>query len=159
MSADSWVVIGHLPKGATAVALFAATVAYFHDPSLSLPVRPNQDEGQSWIEVLPAHDREFGVFAAARIEVPGSRLVEWARRVELLYRSRYVPVIGRFSHPPRIEDLQGLTLDDKDRFVAVSGFYHSEPSFFHHGDHPQADDRFVLDNKYFHELLAHPRHA
>ena len=25
-----------------------------------------------------------------------------------------MPVIGRFSHPPRIEDLQGLTLDDKD---------------------------------------------
>jgi hypothetical protein len=114
MSATSSVVIGHLPKRATAAALFAATLAYFHDPPLSLLVRPNQDEGQSWVEILPAHDREFGVFAAARIEVPGSRLVEWARRVELLYRSRYVPVIGRFSHPPRIEDLQGLTLDDKD---------------------------------------------
>ena len=114
MSATSSVVIGHLAKGATAAALFAAALPYFHDPSFGLPVRPNQDERQSWVEVLPAHDREFGVFAAARIEVPGSRLVEWARRVELLYRSRYVPVIGRFSHPPHIEDLQGLTLDDKD---------------------------------------------
>jgi hypothetical protein len=114
MSANSSVVIGHLPTGVTAAALFAATLAYFNDPTLSLSVRPNQDEGQSWVEVLPADDREFGVFAAARIEVPGSRLVEWARRVELLYKSRYVPVIGRFSHPPRIEDLQGLTLDDKD---------------------------------------------
>lgn len=76
--------------------------------------RPNLDNGQSWVEVLPAADSDIAVFVATRIDVPGNRLNEWARRVELLYKSRYVPAIGRFSHPPRIEDLRELVLDEKD---------------------------------------------
>jgi hypothetical protein len=82
--------------------------------SLGLSVRPNLESGHSWVEVLPTHDRDIAVFAAALIDVPGNRLVEWARHVELLYKNRYVPVIGRLSNPPRIEDLHALALDDKD---------------------------------------------
>ena len=88
--------------------------SYVPGASLGLSVRPTLEDGQSWVEVLPTHDRDIAVFAAAPIDVPGKRLVEWARHVELLYKSRYVPVIGRFSSPPRVEDLQALLVDDKD---------------------------------------------
>jgi hypothetical protein len=90
------------------------SATYRSGPSLSSPGRRGSEERQAWVEVLPAHDRDLAVFAATRIHVPGSRLIEWTRQIELLYKSRYVPVIKRFSNPPRLDDLEGLTLDDKD---------------------------------------------
>jgi hypothetical protein len=115
---------GRTLKAATAAGLLSVTLGaqtesdwpdtqLYRAPGRSLADR-NVDEGQSWVEVLPAHDRDIAVFAATPIEVSGNRLSEWARHVELLYKSRYIPLLARFSDPPRIEDLRELVLDDKD---------------------------------------------
>jgi len=70
--------------------------------------------GEALVELLPAEDREVAVRAATRIDAPPGRLMTWTRRVEELHKGRYVAAIGRFSHPPRLEDLDGLALDDED---------------------------------------------
>jgi hypothetical protein len=80
--------------------------------SLSLDDRRQLDRGEPIARVLPAKDLEVVVFAAVPVEVDGDRLVAWMRRIEELKKSSYVLAIGRFSNPPRIEDLARLTLDE-----------------------------------------------
>ena len=54
------------------------------------------------------------MFAAVQVNIDGDRLVAWTRDIEELKKSPYVLAIGRFSDPPRLEDLDRLTLDDED---------------------------------------------
>lgn len=68
--------------------------------------------------VVPGKDLELVVFAAVPVNVDGDRLVAWVRRIEALKKSPYVLAIGRFSDPPRVEDLAGLSLDD-DELAAI----------------------------------------
>src|SRR4029450_5229972 len=49
-----------------------------------------------------------------KVSVDGERLVAWYREIEALKKSQFVAQIGRFSNPPRIEDLEPLTLDETD---------------------------------------------
>jgi hypothetical protein len=58
--------------------------------------------------------RELAVVAATPTTAPPDRLIAWMRRIEVLQRGRYVPDVARFSTPPRLEDLDALTLDDTD---------------------------------------------
>jgi hypothetical protein len=51
---------------------------------------------------------------ATRIDAPADRLLIWTRRVEELQKGPYVSAIGRFSNPPRLEDLDGLSLENED---------------------------------------------
>jgi hypothetical protein len=76
--------------------------------------RAQLDQGDSIAHVLPANGHEVGVLAAVGVKIDGDRLIAWMRRIELLKKSSYVLAIGRFSNPPRIEDLAGLELDDGD---------------------------------------------
>jgi hypothetical protein len=48
------------------------------------------------------------------VNIDGDRLVAWTRRVEELKKGSYVQAIGRFSNPPRIEDLADVSLDAED---------------------------------------------
>jgi hypothetical protein len=82
----------------------------FLDPA----TRSRIDGGAAVVDVLPAGDRNLAVFGAARVRADSDRLVTWTRRIDLLQRGRYMPTIGRFSDPPRLEDLDGLVLDDVD---------------------------------------------
>jgi hypothetical protein len=72
------------------------------------------DEGSAIVRLLPSASEELTILSAVRADVSGDRLVAWARRIEALKRGRYVSAIGRFSNPPRLEDLRELVLDDTD---------------------------------------------
>ena len=88
----------------------------FFQPSVTITAddRGTLDRGQPIAHVLPSKDLEVAVLAAVPINIDGDRLVSWMRRIEELKKSSYVLAIGRFSDPPRIEDLAALSLDDKD---------------------------------------------
>lgn len=73
--------------------------------------RKRLDKNEAVARTLAGEDHEVAVFAAVRAGVDGERLVAWMRRVEDLKKSGYVLSIGRFSDPPRIEDLSALELD------------------------------------------------
>jgi hypothetical protein len=72
------------------------------------------EDGDVLIKVLPARGRELAVVAATRTTAPPDRLIAWMRRIEVMRRGRYVSDVARFSTPPRLEDLDALTLDDTD---------------------------------------------
>jgi hypothetical protein len=76
--------------------------------------RRRLDSGESIARILPARNLEVVVFAAVPVHVDGDRLVAWVRQIAELKKSSYVLAIGRFSDPPRLEDLAGLALDDED---------------------------------------------
>src|SRR3972149_11832062 len=100
------------------VALVAAPVTAldpfaFFRPSIAVTAddRRELDRGKPIARVVRGTDREVGVFAAVQVSVDGDRLVAWTRDIGALKKSPYVLAIGRFSDPPTIEDLEGLTLD------------------------------------------------
>ena len=70
--------------------------------------------GEALVELLPAEAKEVAVRAATRIDADPDRLIQWTRRIDELHTGRYVMAVGRFSQPPRVEDLDGLSLDEKD---------------------------------------------
>jgi hypothetical protein len=88
----------------------------FFQPSVTITLedRRQLDRGEPIARVLPGKDLEVVVFAAVPIDIDGDRLVAWTGRIEELKKSSYVLAIGRFSDPPRIEELAGLALDDED---------------------------------------------
>ena len=88
----------------------------FFRPSIvvSSDDRRQLDRGQPVARVVPGTSGEIAVFAVVQADTDGDRLVAWARQIAELKKSPYVLAICRFSDPPRIEDLKGLTLDDED---------------------------------------------
>jgi hypothetical protein len=88
----------------------------FFQPSVTVSVdeRRRLDEGQALARVLPGQHHQIAIFAAVPVDVDGDRLVAWVRDIAGLKRSSAVLAIGRFSDPPRLEDLAALTLDDAD---------------------------------------------
>ena len=72
------------------------------------------DAGESIVELLPGDEKEVAVRAITQTAAAPSGLIEWTRHIEELHKGRYVAAIGRFSQPPRIADLDGLSLDDED---------------------------------------------
>ena len=70
--------------------------------------------GAAVVDVLPARDGDLAVFGAAKIRVGSGRLAAWMRQIEELQRGSYVRIAGRFSDPPRLEDLDRLVLDKRD---------------------------------------------
>jgi hypothetical protein len=85
-------------------------------PALKLGSKDRRtvDAGEALVKVLPADQRDVALIGVARTGASGERLMAWMRHVDELYRGRYVSLIGRFSNPPRIEDLAALELDDRD---------------------------------------------
>jgi hypothetical protein len=88
----------------------------FFQPSVTITAddRRQLHKGEPIARVLPGKDREVAIFAAVPVTIDGDRLVAWIRRIEALKKSPYVLAIRRFSDPPRLEDLAGLTLDDDE---------------------------------------------
>ena len=58
--------------------------------------------------------REVAAFAIMRLDVPPQFFVERVRDIVNFKKSANVLQIGKFSNPPRLEDLAGLTLDPAD---------------------------------------------
>jgi hypothetical protein len=115
--------------GVTKAVLLAGTLAValasqapdsdpfaFFDPTVRLSVgdRARLDRRDSLVRTVKAGERDVAVFSAVQVDIDANRLVEWVRRIERLKQSSFVQEIGRFSDPPRLEDLAGLTIDRKD---------------------------------------------
>jgi len=58
--------------------------------------------------------REVAAVAVARLDVPAQFFVERVRDIVNFKKSERVFQIGKFSNPPRLSDLSGLTLDQVD---------------------------------------------
>jgi len=70
--------------------------------------------GGTIVRVVPGSAHAIAVFSATAIEADGDRLFAWVRDIAALKRSDHVLAIGRFSTPPRLEDVAALTLDEND---------------------------------------------
>jgi hypothetical protein len=76
--------------------------------------RSRLDRREVIVRVLPAADGEIGVFAAARLDADAETLAGWVNAIARLKKSPYVVMVRRFSNPPGLDDLKGLTLDEGD---------------------------------------------
>jgi hypothetical protein len=72
------------------------------------------DAGRAAVDVVREPDIDLAIVGAVRTTVGGDRLFAWYREVEQLQRGVYVPVLQRFSDPPRIEDLASLVLEESE---------------------------------------------
>jgi hypothetical protein len=77
------------------------------------------DRGEPIARILPARGLEVAIFAAVPVSIDGNRLLSWMRQIEALKKSAYVLAIGRFSNPPRIEEVAGLSIDDEDLWAIL----------------------------------------
>lgn len=66
------------------------------------------------VKPLPSQHGQLGVFAATELRQSSDVFVEWIRQISQLQRSKAVAASGRFSDPPVLRDLDGLTLDARD---------------------------------------------
>jgi len=65
-------------------------------------------------EALQVASDEVAGVGAARITITGPELLASISSLQALRAGPEVQALGRFSRPPRLEDLDGLTLDDRD---------------------------------------------
>lgn len=73
------------------------------------------DHGDIITKELPAENTfEVAVCGAMRIAVPFDLAVSNSEHMELFRKNPNVPEIGKFSTPPRIEDLDQFTLEEED---------------------------------------------
>jgi hypothetical protein len=72
------------------------------------------DQGRAVVQDVSLPSRHIGVFAAIQVSVDGDRMARWLDDIAAFKRSGAIPEVGRFSEPPRIEDLAALTLDPAD---------------------------------------------
>ncbi len=61
-----------------------------------------------------ANQREVATFGIVRVNAPQEVLVTKVRDIVNFKKSDNVLQIGKFSQPPRLEDLRGLTIDNED---------------------------------------------
>ena len=71
-------------------------------------------EGRSAVATSAGPANELAVTVAGRTTVTPERLLAWGRQIELVNATTLVPGSGRFSDPPRLEDLADLQLSDDD---------------------------------------------
>lgn len=72
------------------------------------------ERGTAVAKVLDSDAREIAVAGAVRIAAPRERLVARLRDVDNLKRSAVVLAVGRFSRPPRPEDLASAPFEPYD---------------------------------------------
>jgi hypothetical protein len=97
-----------------ALRVFLAATCFPLALSLTTGDYTKLNAGESIVELLPADEREVAVRAATQTVAHAGQFIKWTRHVEELHKGRYVSAIGRFSYPPRIDDLTGLVLDEED---------------------------------------------
>jgi hypothetical protein len=90
----------------------------FFQPGMSISTAQVQalERGEPVVAMIHADGRELAVFSAIAVgnEVNAERALAWMRQVEQLRKGQHVLATARFSTTPRLEDLEGLTLDDED---------------------------------------------
>jgi hypothetical protein len=90
------------------LASFRPTVALDDDEHRAL------DQGRAVVRGVSVPSRHLGVFVAIRVGTDGDRMARWIDNIAAFKRSDAIKEIGRFSNPPHIDDLAGLTLDPED---------------------------------------------
>lgn len=71
--------------------------------------------GEPLVKIMPAGDPiEIAVFGAVRVKVPAEFFLQKYRNIGQFKRAKEVKEIGKFSQPPRLEDIEALTLDQKE---------------------------------------------
>lgn len=88
----------------------------FFAPSIvvSSEERATLDRDRVVARTLTGEKGQVGVFVATRLNAQPDALVAWTHAIVELKQSKFVLAIGRFSDPPRLSDLDGLVLDDRD---------------------------------------------
>jgi hypothetical protein len=112
----------HIATGILAALLLSADPFSLLTPAIRLTPADRRalDEGKSVARTLDGPNDQVGIFAISPVAAPGSTLIERARAIEDLKRSSFVSSIGRFSDPPRLEDLDALQLSPRDVDVAAA---------------------------------------
>jgi len=114
--------MGVLARCAIVALLLPATLPATPDPfawlqpavTIDRAARNRLDRGEVIVRVLPAGDGEIAIFAAARLDAAAETLGAWVNAISRLKKSPYVLMVHRFSNPPTLDDLEGLTLDEGD---------------------------------------------
>jgi hypothetical protein len=107
------------------LAVVAAVALHAQPPSNPLAffqplVAPTPEElqrlnaGQPLVKTLSGEDRQIGVFAAMSVTATPGALAARVRNIASFKKNPYVRAIRRFSDPPLLEDLAGLTVNDGD---------------------------------------------
>jgi hypothetical protein len=88
----------------------------FFKPEVTLSAGDRQavDRGEARVRILSHRDRDVAVFGVTAIRIDGDRLIAWVREIARMKQSPAVLAVGRFSEPPRVEDLERLELDEND---------------------------------------------
>lgn len=75
----------------------------------------NLEKGQILVKLPKTSEtREVAVFSIMRLDIPADFFVTKVRDIVSFKKSPNVLQIGKFSHPPNLEDLAQLTLDQVD---------------------------------------------
>ena len=96
-------------SGSTVERLVTQTLGFSTDDVRTL------DRGSAVIRSLDTPVREeLANIGVVYVEAPPEQVVEQFRDIERFERGSGIPQIGRFASPPRLEDLQALTLPETD---------------------------------------------
>lgn len=78
--------------------------------------RKSLEGGTPIASVVEGDGHEVAVFSVMPVDrrVDGDRLVAWMHDIAALKTSKYVLALKRFSTPPRLEDVETLSLDESD---------------------------------------------
>jgi hypothetical protein len=69
---------------------------------------------QAVVKMLPAQGNQIAAFTAVRTKADGPTAITWLRNICALKKGPYLKACARISNPPKLEDFDGLTLDDAD---------------------------------------------
>jgi hypothetical protein len=73
------------------------------------------DQGEAVIKLLPARDkREIAMCGMVRLQAPAEMFLQSFRENMTRKSNPAILEIGSFRNPPSLEDLQGLTIEDRD---------------------------------------------
>jgi hypothetical protein len=91
----------------SAVSFFAPTV------ELSEADRDHVRNGRVLVRTVESSGHDLAVFAAGSLDITPELFVSRVQDIVTLRRSRFVPLIGRFSNPPILDDLAALSLTSR----------------------------------------------
>jgi hypothetical protein len=88
----------------------------FFTPSVELSERDREHirNGRVVANTIESAGHELAVFAAGSLDITPELFVSRVQEIVALRQSRFVPALGRFSNPPTLGDLAGLTLEEQD---------------------------------------------
>jgi len=71
-------------------------------------------QGKAVAKILSSDRNEIAVFGTVLIHAPAELYVERFRDIEPFKKGTAVPIVKKFSEPPRLDDVRELTVDEED---------------------------------------------